>query len=413
MPFDFVMSRDLVHDAYNNGMTLSAFLERLDPSDQYTGADRQMSAFERQLARYDIRTQSDPINGIVAHTLERFYQDDENGSREERAALLTEWMSRQFRQYTRVYPRNGMAAQQGARGSEGARFPVDVPVNFTLYPPAVFDQLRYQMLQPSALNYLIARTRLIDSQTFKALYLSDSVAVTAAKMTRIEEFGEVPVVQFTTAELSSDVKKYGRRLKISYEQDRRMSLDMVSWAIAYIAAQADVDKEATAVDILVNGDGNSGTAATNTNGSTLDAAAAGALTLKMWLKWRYLWTRPYTANVIVATSNSLVDTFLLNAGSANLAAAAIVGSNMNNAVNVQPVRTVLDGVLAVDNSTVAASTLVGIDANYTLEMIMEAGANIIETDRVISAQYTDIVLTESIGWAVATKGQNRTLAYTA
>jgi hypothetical protein len=82
-------------------------------------------------------------------------------------------------------------------------------------------------------------------------------------------------------------------------------------------------------------------------------------------------------------------------------------------MNVTPVRTVLEGVLAVDNSTVSANTLLGIDSAAALEMVLESNSNIVQMDQVIRNQYNEIVFSENVGWDIAILKQNRTLAYTA
>jgi hypothetical protein len=100
-----------------------------------------------------------------------------------------------------------------------SRFPVDIPTNFTLFPPAVYDQLRFQEIQPSALQYLIARTRMIDSEAFVALYLQNDSAGAAtqlaARLKRVEEFGEPNIWSFVTAENTTRVKKYANALRLS------------------------------------------------------------------------------------------------------------------------------------------------------------------------------------------------------
>jgi hypothetical protein len=422
---DFAMNRNVAIEAADQGLTLSAFLERLDPTTEYSQHEQDMDAFERQLARLDIRTQSDPTTGMIAHPWERWYNSDDLSDGNERVSLAAEWLNRMYKRNTvagRALGRMAYGGKMNARGAwadlaASARFPVDIPTNFTLFPPAVYDQLRFQEIQPSALQYLIARTRMIDSEAFVALYLQNDSAGAAtqlaARLKRVEEFGEPNIWSFVTAENTTRVKKYANALRLSYEQMRRMSIDLVGWGVSYMAQLADRDKEDTAVDILVNGDGNSGSAATNTNGSTLDAAAAGAMTLKMWLKWRYLWVRPYTCRVIIAPSADLVNQFLLSAGSANVGPQNYLQNNQQNAMNVTPVRTVLEGVLAVDNSTVSANTLLGIDSAAALEMVLESNSNIVQMDQVIRNQYNEIIFSENVGWDIAILKQNRTLAYTA
>lgn len=419
MGFNFEMGQPVVHEAFKRKMNLSAFLETLDPTAKYPIHERHMDAFERQLAKHDIRTQSDPVSGLICHEWGRFFETDEQGTKEQRSALAAEWLNRRYRRKARVIPRKAQAVggipsnKTGAWETGGARFPTDVPLSYSLYPAEALNELRFQQLQPSRLDLLIARTRMINAETFAALYLTDSQASSEAKMPRVEEFAELPEVKFQTSEQMIRVKKYGRQLKMSYEQMRRMQIDMVGWAVDYIAARAAADKEDTAIDVLVNGDTNSGTAATNNNGSTLDSGAAGALTLKMWLKWRMLWTSPYGSNVVIGTDDAIVTLMLLNAGSANIAPAILLGDRAPDALNIRLVGATLDGLSAINDSTAPANKLLALDNNWALEMVQEVGSDIVETDKVISAQYSFITISESVGFAIATKGQNRTLSYTA
>jgi hypothetical protein len=205
---------------------------------------------------------------------------DELGSKDERSVLASEWLSRQYRRASIVRARrlaHGAFDRNGRFDDQGVRLPFDPVTTYDLYPPAIAPGLRFAAIQPSMLEYLVAMTRVISSETSYALYLTDNVQAFAdARLARVEEYAEVPAMRVQTSEVPTRVKKYGRRIDMSYEQMRRMSMDMISFYIEYIAAVASREKEDQAIDVLVNGDGNASTSATNTNGSTLDAAAAGA-----------------------------------------------------------------------------------------------------------------------------------------
>ena len=412
MANDFVLSRQMYKEAYQKGMTLSAFLETLDPTEKLSQADRRAmgrDAFVRQMRKLDIRDRTIPEMGVMAHRWERFW-DDEDGKSEERKALAPEWLARQFRHAFPVYPR-GVA---NARGLDLHRREITThnPLSDVLWPDAMDAAMRYQELEPSVLSYVVGRTRGIDSDTFKAFYLTDSTVEAAARMKRVGEYAEIPHMTITGSDQSINVQKYGRALRASYEVMRRQSLDLIAWTVNYIKAKADNDKFLHAVDVLINGDGNSGTSATSTNGSTLDAAAGSTLTLKMYLGWGMLWTRPHQCNVVLGTNGSIISLMLLNAGSANLPPnQAISASGAIGQVTL--VKPIYGGVAAINESTVTASNLLGLDNRYTLELVNEVGADIVEVDRIIQRQYEEVVLTESVGFDVMTLGQNRLLAYTA
>jgi hypothetical protein len=133
----------------------------------------------------------------------------------------------------------------------------------------------------------------------------------------------------------------------------------------------------------------------------------------MWLNFRALaFVRPYRLTTLIATGTDITNLYLLSAGNAYLPSYVQQGGTVPNAVIATPVRTTLDGIQLVDNSTVASNKFVCIDSTAALEMLVEANADIVETDRIIQNQYQDIVLTETMGFAVATLGQAQILNYT-
>ena len=406
---DFKITRDLVRESFEKGMTVSSMLESLDPSHAYPARERGLDAFQRQLARLNIRTSSSPAAGIAAHTFERFFSNPEDVDGEG-AFLAAEWISRTYPEAARVVPRS----QFGVRTIEKRAPSVStgVPLSDVIWPEAMDPMMRYQELEPSLLSTLVGRTRMIDSDTFKAFYLDDATVEADARLKRVTEYGEIPPMKIVGSDQTINAYKYGRRLMASYESMRRMSLDLISWAIQYIAAKADSDKFLTALDVIYNGDGNSGTAGTNTNGSTLDAGAGGALTLKMWLSWGMLWTRPHRMNVVAGDNAAIVALLMLNAGSANLPPSEAV--RIPGAVgDISLARPVYGGIVAINDTSMTAAKLLGFDNRYTLEMVTEAGADLVEFDRIVARQYDEVVISEVVGFDIMTLGQNRILSYTA
>lgn len=404
----------LYEEAYKRGMTLSAFLEKQDPSSEYNASERATigrDAFSRLLRHLDIRTRSIPEMGVRAHEVGRFFEGDDEALASERAVLFPEWISRQYRRHARVTPRNGQSAMSYDGGRE--RFmATNAPLSDALYPEAIADEMRWQRLEPSLLSTLVAMTRTIDSDRFTAFYLNDADTEAGARMKRITEYGEIPVTRIQGSDQTIRAYKYGRAIQASYESIRRVSLDLMAWWIQYVAAKAEADKFLTAVDVLVNGDGNTGTAATNTNGSTLDSGAAGDLTLKMWLKFGMLWSAPYQANVAIGQDEAIAKLLLLQAGSANLPPQQLVTAS--GAIGqVTLARPIYGGMVAINEATAPANKLLVLDNRFTLEMVMEAGTDLVETDRLIRKQFEEIVISEVVGFDILTKGQNRTLDYTA
>lgn len=377
------LNRALYEEAYRNGMSVSAWMEHLDPSAEYKDG---LDAFERQLMLADIRTQSIPEQGIWAHKVERFYLSDKPGSE----YLLPEFMARKWRE------------------AQGSRFYASSnPVSDVLYPDFIQQQVRAKKIAPAIpLSALVAVTTPVDSGAYKAFYLTDDS--TNYTMVRVGEGAEVPTVILTGGDHTINLKKYGRRLLGSYETFRRMRIDRFALHLGLLAVKAEADKVDTAIDVLVNGDGNSGTTPTNSNLTTLDTGAvAGTLTLKGYLYWKMQWASPYVCNVVIGEEADILQVLMLNMGSGNVPFFSFAGNF--GIGGVMPINQGMAPVQVGWTSAAPTLKLVGIDNRFALEMITEVGATLTETDKIIRAQQNEIVMTETVGFCVVDANANKTL----
>ncbi len=388
---DLVLSPLLYRDAYSKGMSFSEFLELEDKSGPYRDG---LDAFERQLLVAGIRTRGDRKLGMYADKVNRFWDSDKSGS----AVLFPEFIARTWRQVS-VGP-----------DIQNRFYMSSDPVSDVLNPTFMQEAVRAKQIQPQIpLSELVAVTTPIDSGTYEAFYLTDDA--TQYTMKRVGEGAEVPTAKLTGADHSIKVRKYGRRLLGSYEVFRRMRIDRFQLHIALLAAKAEADKVDTALDVIVNGDGNTSTSATNHNLTTLDTSAvANTLTLKGYLAWKMKWTGPYVCTTVVATEASCLQLLLLNIGSGNVPIYALPA---NYGAGLTPINSGLDGVRFGWNSTAPALTLVGIDKRFAVEMVTEIGSTLTETDKIISGQWNEIVMTEGVAFAIMDANCNFTLTISA
>jgi hypothetical protein len=243
------------------GMSLSNYLEELDPSHDYGAGDPMggLDAFERQLMLAGIRTQSDPSKRIFADPVERFYASDQ-------------------------------------------------PASPVLFPEFINRQMRTPLIASSILDEMVAITTPVDTDTYRSIYLTDGV--NDRRMRRVTEGSELPTVKLTTSEHPITLHKYGVKLQGTYEAFRRMRIDLFSLHLARIALQSQIDKASEGLDVLINGDGNAN-GATNYNLTTLDSGTvAGTLTYKAWLRWG-LKLFPYQLNTVVAGEAELLSILTL------------------------------------------------------------------------------------------------------
>lgn len=381
------LSPDIYRAAYKRGVSLSAELERMDPTDP---ADKSgLDAFGRQMQAANIHTRSLPEHGVWADTFEAFEADEKT------RMLAPEWLARQWRSALTGRPSNTRALYQSGDQIPG-----------TVVNPIWFDQqpVVNNIAPAIPISSLIATTVGIRGATYENFYLTDVTA--QERLVRVGEAAEIPVVALTGSDHVVRLHKYGRVLERSYESIRRMQIDLVQLHIQQLAAQTEADKVSAAMAIIVSGDGNASTSATSYNLTTLDTSAvAGTLTLKAWLAFKMKFVNPYMMTTALANTDVALQMMLLNAGSANIPLVNIQG--MSGFGGFSPINQGLSDNVALGWTADAPSLkIVAIDKRFALIYLQEIGSDIQEVDRWARRQVVDIVLSEVNGFAAlnATNG---------
>lgn len=372
----------LYHEARERKMSLSRLLDLEQPPDEYNDG---LDGFQRVLRAAGIVMQSSADEGYVADTFAKW--DDHPTAR----GLIPEWMHRIWRR-TASGKANDMQTRAVYTSLDTGQGTVLQPISFATDP-------RYQQIAPAIpLSELVARITPIDGGTYEAFYLVNDAP--SQRMARVAQGTEIPRVKIVGGDHIFRLKKYGRVIEATYEMLRRQRIDMVQLHIQRIAVQAETDKVAAALDIMVNGDGNSGTAATNYNLTSLDAAAvSGTLTLKAWIAFRTKFQNPYAMTHALAQDAMAQQLLLLNIGSANIPLVALPpmgGFGQFTPINPQ----LADGVRLGLTSDAPANKIVGFDHRFALELVTEIGADIQEIERFVTRQVQAVVLSENNTFAV-------------
>jgi len=344
---------NLYKEAYSKGLTFSQFLETQDPSSQYVGADAwlgQLDAFERQMFAAGIRTKTDESKGLYADTVDKFFL--------------------------------------GTSSSD------------VLFPEFINRVARQAMTAPDILNELVAIKTPIQGNAYKTFYVD--LSTSAKQKKRVAEGAEIPTTTITGHTHAITLQKKGRAIDASYEFIRRMRIDMLTLLIEGILQQTGVDLAEDAVNVLVNGDGNSNTAATNYNLTALGGKVNDGIDWGSWLKFR-LKFYPYQGRTAIVDETQLIK--VLGIQPPNVDPLALlaqingvnqVGGGVTLAPSLfsKPMRCVY-----LPSSTIENKVLV-IDPKFALEQVTEIGADIVETDRMIKTQFETIVLSQVTGFAV-------------
>lgn len=367
--------------------TLSRVLENISPSED----GNKLDAFERLMQEAGIRTKSDPVAGYWASNAGDFAR--EPGTR----ALLTEFFARTWRKTT-FASRQERAILLSGDSTVGSW---DRP-----WADATSPRVDRRVEPAIPLSELVAVTTGINSDAYRSLYLTYDA--NQLRMFRVGESAEIPIATVNASEHTIRLKKYGRGLRASYEDLRRMRVDRLAWHIQMMAVQTEIDKVAAALTVLISGDGNANTAATEIEIATLDATATNdVLTLKAWLAFKMQFAQPYVMTTALMQSDVALQVALLNTGSANV---PLISANLGNlGTGVTPINRFADNVRYGWTAEAPAGKIVGFDNRFALEYVTEIGSEISEMDRFITSQTHVMTMTEVNGFAILDSNATKVL----
>lgn len=359
MPFALSqLTEDMYREAHSKEMTLSMYLETLDPSPEGSTLD----AFERLLKQAGIITQSIPEKNIFASKVEAFYRTNEN------KLLFPEYIARTLVQAMTEYP--------------------------------VF-------------NYLVASRTPIDSNVYKAAYLDmdDPKNKKATEMRRVTEAADLPTARLRLGETAITLYKYGRAIEASYEAVRRMDINLLNIHIQEIGLHAADNKVAEILNVIRDGDGNNNAAPVHKS-SELDSQATNNLTDEAFIRF-LLKFYPRKCNTIVSDEDGLVQ--LIKVLYPTYATARLMDELIARGLNVS----VTLGQDLFANVTLLYSphakkinnkiTYYGINRESAIEEIFEVGSTISEADKFIKNQTQILTVSENSGFRKILKGSSKIL----
>lgn len=328
MAFDSIrLEKGMYHES---GKSFTQVLEQLDPSEHYKGTALEgTDAFQRQLKRFDIRAK-----GAGSDPVEKFFATFES------AVLFPEFISRVVRQ-----------------GMEEAN------------------------ILPS----ITATVTNIDAMDYRSIY---SVAQEEDKaLADVAEGAAIPATSIKTREHLIRLHKRGRMLVASYEALRFQKLDLFSVMLRQIGAHIQQMHLIDAVEVLVNGDGNSNPAEAYGVGSAPISGTAGTLAYEQLVEF---WAQfaPYEMNTMLVSSGTMIRLLQLPELQNPLTGLNFQGTGkFSTPLGAELLRT-----SAVDNDTIIA-----LDRRYALEMV-QAGTVSIEYDKLIDRQLDRAAITTLSGF---------------
>lgn len=322
---------------YRTGKSLTEVLEELDPSENYKGTALEgLDAFSRQLKRFDIK-----VSGKGSDTIEKFFSTSDS------AALFPEYVSR-----------------------------------------AVNAGMEYA----DVLGDIVATVTKIDGMDYRSV--SSGASEDDKSLKKVAEGAFIPATEIKTNENLVKLHKRGRMICASYEAIRFQRIDLFTVTLKQIGAYIARAQLADAVDVLINGDGNSNPC------GTVSPASQGSLSYADLIS---MWTalKPYNLNTVLASTAATSD--LLNMTEMKDAAAGL--SFHGSGKLITPM-----GANLIHTPALTGNSLIGLDNSCALEMVV-AGDVSVDYDKLIDRQLERAVISCIAGFAKIYKDAAVKLSY--
>ena len=311
---------------YNRrGKTFSQVLEELDPSTNYKNTPlEKLDAFGRQLKRFDIR-----VSGAQSDMVEKFFQTSSS------AALFPEYVSR---------------------------------------------AIKLGMEYANALPDITATVTKIDGMDYRSIVSDPDDDTKSLKV--VSEGAFLPQTTIKTQENLVKLLKRGRMLVSTYEALRFQRLDLFTVTLKQIGSYIARTQLADAVNVLVNGDGNS-------NGAkVINASASGTLKYTDLVR---LWTEltPYELNTLLVPTALMEKILAMPEMQDSQATLDFHGTGRM----ITPM-----GAKLIHVPTLDSDKIVGIDKTCALEMV-QAGDVLVDYDKLIDRQLERATVSVISGFA--------------
>ena len=310
---------------YNSGKSLTEILEGLDPSERYKGTELEgLDAFERQLKRFDIR-----VGGAHSDSVQKFFETSDS------AALFPEYVSR--------------AVKQGMKSND-------------------------------LLNDIVAVKTVINGMDYRTVASSPSDDEKSLKP--VLEGASLPQTNVRTSENLVKLIKRGRMLVASYEAIKYQRLDLFTVTLRQIGAYIAREQIKDAVDVIINGDGNSNPA------GTISAAVSGSVSYADLIN---LWASlaPYELNTLLAPTDVMQKLLALTEMRDAQAGLTFQGTGKM----ITPL-----GAKLIHIPSMPSSKIVGMDKNCALEMV-QSGDITLDADKLIDRQLERASISCTAGFA--------------
>lgn len=275
-------------------------------------------------------------------------------------------------------------------------------VNKWLFPAWVETTLRENIYDTDFLPYLVNTRISVDGNTVQSptLNLQSADNKKAIKKARIAEGADIPTGKISIGERAITLWKRGRAIELTYEAARRMRIELFNIQMRAIASDLARQEMDAAIDVLINGDGNTGSGAQKlgsvaTSGKIVPNDIIHALI-------EYSFSNNFNANTIV-----LPKSYLETVAGFTFDTQLAPGASMSVTFNIPQISENKITLIGADEVKIGnKDSMILLNKDLSLVRYEENGSNIQEMDNFIRNQTKLMTLTENSGYAINMQGSN-------
>lgn len=370
---------------------VESFLKNLDRGfydDARKGVDEGNGNFRKVSAGEYLAMQVDPeepeVDKVYGRMLKRYKQADDLSYRAMRL--------RQFARETCALQK--CLEVRGIRVKGGAADRVEKfygsAIDTALFPTVMSNMIISGALDVGLVDRLAAMEDRVTSHAVEVVRLSDTAEDRTLKFTG--EGANMPKTKIQTAEGLVKLYKYGRVLEWTYESTRLLRLNVIAAFLAKLGRQIAIDETDDLIEVLIAGDGTTGSAITDSN--DIDAEVSGTtdydelIRIMLAFPAGYDMTDAIVGDTLLRTILNLtevkdpeVDYKVLERG---LQAINMMGAMWHRWRSTGAPSFASDNILAVDNRSAIA--------------VLREGDFIEESDKIIDRQINQLAMSQWTGY---------------
>lgn len=233
----------------------------------------------------------------------------------------------------------------------------------------------------ATLNDILAATSTIKGNVYKGVEFD--VEGSTLEYSRVTEGSNIPTVIGKTKETNKSLEKIGLGLQISYEAIRRMQIPVFAATLQVIGWKFGQKMIGEALDVLINGDGNSNPAISQ------NVASSGTITFTDLLNLEMEFD-DFEPEILIADKATMKKILLISEFRDPL-----IGSDFLTKGRM----TTPFGNKMFISKYMPANKVLAFNRQAGVEMVEEQSASIVEVEKIINKQIEQTFMTKTIGFS--------------